>query len=150
MKIISNNRKATFNYFIEEKFEAGIVLTGSEVKSLRAGKCSIEESYVSDIGGEMHLINSTISKYAQSNRFNHEEKRPRKLLLHVREINKLLGGIKRKGFTIIPLKIYFNQRNRVKIEVALASGKKLFDKRATLKERDWQREKGRLLRTSKQ
>jgi SsrA-binding protein len=149
MKIIATNRKATFNYFIEEKLEAGIILTGSEVKSLRNGKANIEESYVSDIDGELHLINSSIAKYSQSNRFNHEEKRPRKLLLHVKQINKFLGAIKKKGNTIIPLRLYFNPKNRVKVEIALASGKKLFDKRATIKERDWQREKARLLKNGK-
>lgn len=149
MKIISTNRKATFNYFIEEKFEAGIMLTGSEVKSLRAGRISIEESYVGEIKGELHLLNCNIGKYAESGRFNHEEKRPRKLLLHTRQINKLLGSIQKKGYTIIALKLYFNERNRAKIEIALATGKKLFDKRATAKERDWQREKARLLRTGK-
>ena len=149
MKVISTNRKASFNYFIEDKFEAGIILTGSEIKSLRNGKASIEEAYISDYKGELYLINSNIAKYAQSNQFNHDEKRQRKLLLHSKQINKFLGFLKIKGNAIIPLKMYFNDNNRVKVEIAIASGKKLFDKRATIKERDWQREKGRLLRKGK-
>ncbi len=149
MKIIATNRKASFNYFIEEKFEAGIILTGSEVKSLRAGKVSIDESYVGDIKGELYLLNAFISKYTQSNRFNHDETRPRKLLLHTNQINKLLGNLKKNGKTIIALQLYFNKNNKVKIEISLASGKKLFDKRAVIKERDWKREKSRLLTTSK-
>ncbi len=149
MKVISTNRKATFNYFLEDKFEAGIVLTGSEIKSLRNGKASIEEAYIGESKGELYLINANIAKYTQSNRFNHDEKRQRKLLLHSKQISKFLGFLKIKGNAIIPLKMYFNDNNRVKVEIAIASGKKLFDKRATIKERDWQREKGRLLRGSK-
>ncbi len=149
MKIISTNRKASFNYFIEDKFEAGIVLTGSEIKSLRNGKASIEEAYVSDYKGELYLLNANIAKYAQSNQFNHDEKRQRKLLLHSKQISKFLGLLKIKGTTIVPLKMYFNDNNRVKVEIAVASGKKLFDKRATIKERDWQRERGRLLKSCK-
>lgn len=150
MKNIATNKKAHFNYFIEETFEAGIVLVGSEVKSLRAGKVNIEESHVCQENGEIFLVNCNIPKYEQSNRFNHEERRHRKLLLHQVQVNKLLGSIKRKGATVIALSMYFNARNRVKVEIALAIGKKLFDKRATIKERDWQREKAGLLKKGNQ
>ena len=145
-KVVADNRKARFNYAIGETFEAGIVLTGSEVKSLRAGKATIAESYADARGGELWLINSNIPEYLQASRFNHTPKRPRKLLLHKRQINKLMGAVEREGMTIVPLKMYFNDKGRAKIEIALAQGKKLFDKRATEKKRDWSRERGRLLR----
>ncbi|HEX5210217.1 MAG TPA: SsrA-binding protein SmpB [Pseudolabrys sp.] len=145
-KAVADNRKARFNYEIGEVIEAGLVLTGSEVKSLRAGKATIAESYADARGGEIWLINSNIPEYLQAARFNHLPKRPRKLLLHARQINKLAGAVEREGMTIVPLKIYFNAQGRAKIEIALARGKKLHDKRETEKKRSWQREKGRLMR----
>jgi SsrA-binding protein len=145
-KLIADNRKARYNYEIGDVFEAGIVLTGTEVKSLRLGKAMIAESYASNEGGELVLINSNIPEYLQANRFNHEPKRPRKLLLHRKEIAKLFTAIARDGMTVVPLKLYFNDFGRAKVEVALAKGKKLHDKRETEKARDWNREKGRLLR----
>jgi SsrA-binding protein len=145
-RVVSANRRARFNYEIGEAFEAGIVLTGSEVKSLRTGKATIAESYADAKDGEVWLINATIPVYAQAGRFNHEPKRPRKLLLHQRQINKLIGAVEREGMTIVPLKFYFNERGRAKIEIALGRGKKLHDKRETAKKRDWQRQRGRLMR----
>ena len=145
-KVVADNRKARFNYAIGETFEAGIVLTGSEVKSLRAGKATIAESYADARGGELWLINSNIPEYLQASRFNHAPKRARKLLLQKREINRLTGAVEREGMTIVPLKLYFNEKGRAKVEIALARGKKLHDKRQSEKKRDWQREKGRLLR----
>ena len=145
-KLIADNRKARFQYEIGEVFEAGIMLTGTEVKSLRLGKAMIAESYASNENGELFLINSYIPEYLQANRFNHETKRPRKLLLHRKEIAKLFYGISRDGMTVVPLKLFFNDQGRVKVEIALAKGKKLHDKRETEKARDWNREKGRLLR----
>ncbi|RFB80070.1 SsrA-binding protein SmpB [Methylovirgula sp. 4M-Z18] len=145
-KIAADNRKARFNYEIGEVFEAGIMLTGTEVKSLRNGKSTIAESYASVENGELWLINSNIPEYLQANRFNHAPKRPRKLLLHARQIAKLKQGIEREGMTIVPLKLYFNDKGRAKIEIALARGKKLHDKRETEKRRDWGREKARLLK----
>jgi len=145
-KVIADNRKARFNYAIGETFEAGIALTGSEVKSLRAGKTSIAESYASARDGELWLYNSNISEYKQAGRSNHAPKRPRKLLLHKRQINKLIGAVEREGMTVVPLKMYFNEKGRAKIELALAKGKKLHDKRETDKKRSWDRERGRLLR----
>ena len=145
-KIVAENRKARFNYEIGEKFEAGIALTGSEVKSLRSGKAAIAESYAAARDGELWLFNSNISEYTQAGRFNHAPKRPRKLLLHRRQINKLIGAVEREGMTVVPLKMYFNAKGRAKIEIALAKGKKLHDKRESEKKRDWARERGRLLR----
>ena len=145
-KIVAENRKARFNYSIGETFEAGLQLVGTEVKSLRQRKANIAESYVSPERGAIWLINSNIPEYAQANRFNHEPKRARKLLLHKKEVNKLSGAVQREGMTIVPLKLYFNERGMAKLELALAQGKKLHDKRETEKARDWQREKGRLMR----
>jgi SsrA-binding protein len=145
-KLIADNRKARFNYEIGEVFEAGIVLTGTEVKSLRLGKAMIAESYASNENGELFLINSYIPEYLQANRFNHEPKAPRKLLLHKKEIAKMFHAISREGMTVVPLKLFFNDFGRAKVEIALAKGKKLHDKRETEKQRDWNREKGRLLR----
>jgi SsrA-binding protein len=145
-KVVAANRKARFNYEIGETYEAGIVLTGSEVKSLRAGKATIAESYADARGGEIWLINANIPEYLQAARFNHLPKRPRKLLLHQRQINKLAGAVDRDGMTIVPLRLYFNERGRAKIEIALGRGKKLHDKRETLKKRSWERERGRLMR----
>jgi len=145
-KVVADNRKARFNYEIGESFEAGVALTGSEVKSLRAGKATIAEAYADARGGEMWLINANIPEYLQAGRDNHAPKRPRKLLLHKRQINKLIGAVERQGFTVVPLKLYFNAQGRAKVEIALARGKKLHDKRDTLKKRSWDRERGRLLR----
>ena len=146
LKIIADNRKARFNYQIGETFEAGIALTGSEVKSMRTGKASIGESYAAARDGELWLYNSNISEYKQASRFNHVPKRPRKLLLHRRQINKLIGAVEREGMTVVPLKLYFNEKGRAKVELALARGKKLHDKRETEKKRSWDRERGRLMR----
>jgi SsrA-binding protein len=145
-KVVAANRKARFNYEIGETYEAGIVLTGSEVKSLRAGKATIAESYADARGGEIWLINANIPEYLQAARFNHLPKRPRKLLLLQRQINKLAGAVDRDGMTIVPLRLYFNESGRAKIEIALGRGKKLHDKRETLKKRSWERERGRLMR----
>lgn len=145
-RLAAENRKARFNYEIRETFEAGIVLAGSEVKSLRSGKASIVESYASGENGELFLVNADIPEYDKAHQFNHERRRPRKLLLAKRQINKLLGAIEREGMTVVPLKIYFNPRGRAKLEIALAKGKKLHDKRETERARDWQRDKARLLR----
>ena len=145
-KVVADNRKARFHYAIGETFEAGIVLTGSEVKSMRTGKANIGESYAGSRDGELWLFNSNISEYKQAGRFNHAPKRPRKLLLHKRQIHKLIGAVEREGMTVVPLKIYFNDKGRAKVEIALAKGKKLHDKRETEKKRDWSRERGRLLR----
>ena len=145
-KTAADNRKARFNYAIGETFEAGIALTGTEIKSLRNGKATIAESYADAKDGEIWLVNSNIPEYLQANRNNHAPKRPRKLLLHKRQINKLIGAVEKEGMTLVPLKIYFNPRGRAKVEIALAKGKKLHDKRDTEKKRDWQRERGRLIR----
>ena len=147
LKIISNNRKARFNYFFKEFFEAGIVLMGSEVKSLRDGKANISESYAFDIGGEIFLINSYIPLYKESSYNNHNPRRNRKLLLNKREINKLMGRVNREGFTLIPTKLYF-KKGKAKVEIAVAKGKKQHDKRQVKKKRDWDREKARFFRKS--
>jgi SsrA-binding protein len=146
-KVAAENRRARFDYEIGEIFEAGLMLTGTEVKSLRTGKATIAESYGSvDRNGEVYLINATIPEYLQANRFNHEPKRPRKLLLKSREIVKIAQGIEREGMTVVPMKVFFNEKGRAKIEIALGRGKKLHDKRETSKERDWNREKSRLMK----
>ena len=145
-KLVAENRKARFNYDIEEKLEAGIALTGSEVKSLRAGKANIAESYASDERGELYLVNAHIAEYSGAARDGHAPTRPRKLLLHAREIARLLGAIQRHGMTVVPLRLYFNARGIAKVELGLAKGKKLHDKRETEKKRDWDRQKGRLMR----
>jgi SsrA-binding protein len=146
IKVVAENRKARFNYAVEDTVEAGIALTGTEVKSIRNGKTTIAESYADPKDGEIWLINANIPEYLQANRFNHEPKRPRKLLLHRKQINKLMGAVERQGMTLVPLKMYFNERGRVKLQLALAKGKQLHDKRDTEKKRDWSREKGRILR----
>ncbi len=143
--VVAQNRKARHNYFIEETFEAGLSLTGTEVKSLRGGRSTIAESYVTATEGEAWLVNATIPVYAGGNRNNHEPRRPRKLLLHRSQVNKLIGAIQRQGRTVVPLQVYFNERGLAKLEIALALGKKAHDKRATIKERDWQRQRSRLL-----
>jgi SsrA-binding protein len=145
-KIVAENRKARYAYQIGETFEAGIQLAGTEVKSLRQSRANIAESYVSPERGEIWLINSNIPEYRQANRFNHEPARPRKLLLHKRQMDQLVGAVQREGMTIVPLRLYFNDRGRAKVEIALAKGKQVHDKRESEKARDWQREKGRLLR----
>lgn len=145
-KIVAENRKARFEYFIEDVYEAGIALQGTEVKSLRFGEGSIAESYAEIRGEQAWLVNANIPEFSHGNRFNHEPKRPRKLLLHLRQIEKLHGAVAREGMTLVPLSIYFNSRGRAKVELALAKGKKTHDKRETIKERDWKREQGRILR----
>ncbi|PZM17021.1 SsrA-binding protein SmpB [Rhizobium tubonense] len=145
-KIVAENRKARYNYEIMDTYEAGLMLMGTEVKALREGKANIAESYASDEGGEIWLINSYLPEYLQANRFNHEPRRRRKLLLSAREIGRLRTGINREGMTLIPLKIYFNDQGRAKLELALAKGKKLHDKRQSEKERDWNRQKSRVLK----
>jgi SsrA-binding protein len=145
LKIISNNRKARFNYFFKEFYEAGIVLYGSEVKSLRAGKINISDSYAHDHNGEIYLVNSHIPSYKESSYNDHFPNRNRKLLLNKKEINKLLGRINREGYSLIPTKLYF-KKGKAKIEIAVAKGKKQFDKRQVKKTRDWNREKARIFR----
>jgi len=145
-KIVAENRRARFDYFLEQFFEAGIALTGTEVKSLRFGEGSIAESYAEVKDDQVWLVNSNVPEFSHGNRFNHEPKRPRKLLLHQREIDKMRNAVSREGMTLIPLSIYFNGRGRAKVELALAKGKKLHDKRETEKARDWKREQQRLLR----
>lgn len=145
-KPIAQNRRARFEYHIEEKLEAGIVLTGTEVKSLREGRANINEAYAGEMGGELWLFNAHISEYPAANRFNHEPRRPRKLLLHKREMERLIGAVQRRGMTIVPLSLYFAPNGKVKVELALARGKKLYDKRETAKQRDWEREKARIMR----
>ena len=145
-KVIAQNKRARFDYHIEDTFEAGIVLFGSEIKSLRQGKGSITESYASEEDDELYLINAFIPVYNEASRFNHEPKRPRKLLLHRREMNRLFVAIQKKGMTLVPLSMYFNKRGIAKVELGLGVGKKHADKRSTEKARDWQREKGRLMR----
>lgn len=145
-KVVADNRRARFNYEIGEVVEAGIALTGTEVKSLRQGKATIAESYADARAGEVWLVNANIPEYLQANRFNHAPKRPRKLLLHKRQISKLAAAVEREGMTLVPLKMYFNEKGRAKIEIAVARGKKLHDKRETERKRSWERERGRLLR----
>ncbi len=145
-RIAADNRRARFDYEIKEAMEAGVVLTGTEIKSLRTGKATIGESYAAQKGGELWLFNAYIPEYLEANRFNHETRRPRKLLVHKREIAKLANAVERDGMTVVPLKIYFNDRGRAKVELALARGRKTHDKREALKERTWNRDKARLLR----
>ncbi len=146
-KTVAQNRKARFNYFIEDTLEAGIVLTGTEVKSLRAGQASINESYADVKGNELFLLNAYIPEYIKAHiQLQHEVRRPRKLLLHKREADKLIGAVQRKGTTIVPLAIFFNKRGIAKVSLGIASGKKQHDKRETEKKRDWQREKNRIMR----
>ena len=145
-QVVAENRRARFDYFVEERFETGIVLTGTEVKSLRHGEGSIAEAYAAVEGEELWLINSHIPEYSHGNRLNHQPRRQRKLLLKGREIAKLQGAVTRQGLTLVPLSIYFNSNGRAKVELALARGKKVHDKRETIKERDWKRDQARLLR----
>ncbi|PLW78686.1 SsrA-binding protein SmpB [Cohaesibacter celericrescens] len=145
-RVVAENRKARHNYEIGEVIEAGLQLTGTEVKSLRVGHANIAESYASEDNGEIVLINSNIPEYDQANRFNHEPRRARKLLLHKREIAKLLQAVQREGMTIVPLKLYFNDKGRAKLAITVGRGKKDYDKRQDSKKRDWQRDKARLMR----
>ena len=145
-KTVAENRKARFSYEILDTYEAGLALTGTEVKSLRDGHANIQESYATVEGGEIWLINSYLPEYREGNRFNHEPRRRRKLLLNKREMAKLSQSIEREGMTLVPLKIYFNDQGRAKLLLAVGRGKKLHDKRETEKQRDWSREKGRLLK----
>jgi len=144
--IVCQNRKASFNYFFEEIVESGVELLGPEVKSLRSGKANIAESYAVDQEGEIFLFNSYIPQYSQSSYNNHDPRRLRKLLLKKKEINKFIGKVNRDGYSIIPLKIYFNKKGIAKVQIALAKGKKNYDKRDTKKNRDWDREKSRIFR----
>jgi SsrA-binding protein len=145
-KTVAENRRARYEYFIETVYEAGIALTGTEVKSLRFGEGTIAEAYADIRDGQVFLINANIPEFSHGNRYNHDPKRMRKLLLHEREINKLHGAVAREGMTLVPLSIYFNGRGRAKVELALAKGKKTHDKRETIKERDWKRDQQRILR----
>jgi len=145
-RIAADNRKARYNYEIIDTIEAGLVLTGTEIKSLRGGKATIGESFAGPKGEELFLFNAYIPEYLEANRFNHLPKRDRKLLLHKKQVNKLMGAIQREGMTLIPLKVYFNDKGRAKVELGLGKGKKLHDKREAEKKRDWDREKGRILR----
>ena len=145
-RAIADNKKARFNYEVIDTFEAGIELKGTEVKSLRSGRSNIGESYAAARDGELYLYNAHIPDYQQASRFNHETRRPRRLLMHKREIGKLIGAVQREGMTLVPLKLYFNERGRAKLQLALARGKKIHDKRETEKRRDWERDKARLMR----
>ena len=145
-KVIAENRRAQFDYFLEDNIEAGIQLLGTEIKALRDGRANIAESYAAVEGREIVLINADIPPYKQANRFNHEPRRPRKLLLHRKQIDRLIGAVQRDGQTIIPLKLYLNDAGKAKLEIAVAKGKKLHDKREASAERDWQRDKARLMR----
>jgi SsrA-binding protein len=145
-RVVAQNRKARHDYFIEETIEAGMQLVGTEVKSLREGRASLGDAFAQEREGEMYLMNAHISPYAAANRFNHEPMRARKLLLHRREIGRLAGLVQRQGYTVVPLKLYFNDRGRAKVELGIARGRKQHDKREREKERSWQREKARLLR----
>lgn len=148
LKTVAENRRARFDYSIEDKFEAGLALHGTEVKALRAGEATIAESYAEVRDGEVWLINANIPEYSHGNRLNHEPRRPRKLLLHAREINRLFGAVEKKGMTLVPLSIYFNKTGRAKVELALAKGRQAHDKREHIKERDWKRDKARIMRES--
>jgi SsrA-binding protein len=145
-KLIAENRRARFDYFLDDFMEAGLSLTGSEVKSLRLGRANVAEAYAAVEGREIVLINAYIPEYAAASHFNHEPRRPRKLLLHRRQIDRLIGAVNREGRTIIPLRLYWNEKGLAKLELALAKGKKTHDKREAEAERDWQRDKARLMR----
>ncbi|HYD99001.1 MAG TPA: SsrA-binding protein SmpB [Alphaproteobacteria bacterium] len=145
-QLAAQNRRATFDYFIDDRLECGIMLAGSEVKSLRGGQASINEAYAGADKGELYLFNAFIPEYLQANRFNHATKRPRKLLVRKRELNRLLGAVKRDGVTLVPISIYFNERGRAKVEIGVARGKKAHDKRATERDREWARDKARVMR----
>jgi SsrA-binding protein len=146
-RLIAQNKIAYHNYFIEEEIEAGIVLVGSEVKSIRSGKVSMNDTHAESVKSEIFLFNLHIAEYEKANRFNHETRRPRKLLLHANQIRKLTGKIKVKGYTLVALSLYFNDKNIVKVKIGLAKGKKQYDKREDIKDKDWKREQGRLMRS---
>jgi SsrA-binding protein len=146
VRVAAQNRKARHNYSIEDSLEVGIVLQGSEVKSLREGRATITEAYAAEQGGDLYLINSYIPEYKQAGQFNHEARRPRKLLLHKRQIGKMIGAIQREGMTLVPLKLYFNDRGRAKLELGVAKGKRNYDKRESEKKKDWDRQKARAMR----
>lgn len=148
-RVVADNRRVRFDYHIEDTFEAGFALHGTEVKALRAGQASIKESYAEVRDGEVWLVNANIPEFSHGNRFNHEPKRPRKLLLNTREIDKLFGAVERKGMTLVPLSVYFNSQGRAKVELALAKGKQAHDKRQAVKDRDWKRDKARLMRENR-
>ena len=148
-RYVAQNRRARHDYLIEDTIEAGVVLQGTEVKVLRQGQASIAEAYADQNGGELFLVNANIPEYAASAHFNHQPRRPRKLLLHRKQMNRLLGAIQRDGITVVPLSIYFNERGRAKVELGLARGKRKADKRQAEKQRDWQRSRARILRDSK-
>jgi SsrA-binding protein len=145
-RVVAQNRKARHNYFIDATLEAGIMLLGTEVKSLRTGQASLNDAYAAEKDGELYLINAHIPEYKAANRFNHEPRRPRKLLLNRRELDRILGAIRREGATAVPLSLYFNERGKAKIELGLAHGKKKHEKRESIKQRDWGREKARVMR----
>ncbi|MCJ2052570.1 SsrA-binding protein SmpB [Methylobacterium sp. J-070] len=145
-RIVADNRAARYHYTIEDTLEAGLSLTGTEVKSLRGGKATIGEAYAGPSGNDLMLFNAYIPEYLEANRFNHDTKRPRRLLLHRRQIDKLIGATQRQGYTVVPLKIYFNDKGRAKVELGLGKGKQAHDKREAAKERDWQRDRARLMR----
>lgn len=145
-RLIAQNRRARFDYFIDDTIEAGIVLTGTEVKALREGRASLQDSFAAADGSELYLFNAYIPEYGPANRFNHETRRPRKLLVHKRELNRLLGAVQREGVTLVPVSMYFNKRGIAKVDLGLARGKKQHDKRQATKDRDWGRDKARLLR----
>ena len=145
-RVAADNRRAKFDYHIEDTYEAGLALQGTEVKALRAGEASIKESYAEVRDGQVWLINANIPEYSHGNRLNHEPRRPRKLLLHSREIERMFGAVERKGRTLVPLSVYFNRTGRAKVELALAKGKQAHDKREAVKDRDWKRDKARLMR----
>lgn len=148
---ITDNRKAHFDYFLEEKIEAGIVLMGTEVKSLRHGQCGLQESHIAEKRGELWLWNAHIPEYQQAGpHLQHAPRRPRKLLLNMKQMNRLMGAVSRDGYTIVPTRIYFNAKGLAKVEIALAKGKKEYDKRETIKERDWNRQKQRVLRNERE
>ena len=145
-KVVAQNKRARYDYELMDMLEVGIVLTGSELKSIRQGKISIAEAHAGEMLGELYLFNANILEYTQAHQFNHEPKRPRKLLLHRREMVKFINAIRKKGLTLVPVVIYFNHKGRIKIKIALGRGKKTVDKRESIKERDWQRDKSRILR----
>lgn len=146
VRVAAQNRRARRDYTIEDSFEAGIVLTGSEVKSLRAGRANIQESYATEKDGEIFLVNAYIPEYKQAGPFNHEPRRPRKLLLHKRQIGRMLGAVQREGMTLVPLRLYFNARGIAKLEIGIAKGKRQYEKREAVKKRDWERNKQRIMR----
>jgi SsrA-binding protein len=146
VRVAAQNRKARHDYSIEDSLEVGIVLTGSEVKSLRAGRATITEAYATDQGGELFLINAYIPQYEQAGPQNHEPRRPRKLLAHHRQIGRLAGAVQRQGMTLVPLKLYFNDRGMAKLELGVAKGKRAYEKRDATKKRDWERDKARIMR----